>query len=43
MSILDRAKIGNVVQVNLNLSKDRFTKEINDALTRCSREINLIV
>ena len=28
MSILDRAKIGNSVQVNLELSKDRLTKEI---------------
>ena len=32
MSILDRAKIGNSVQVNLDLSKDRLTKEIIDAL-----------
>ena len=32
MSILDKAKIGNSVQVNLELSKDRLTKEIIDAL-----------
>ena len=32
MSILDRANIGNSVQVNLELSKDRLTKEIIDAL-----------
>ena len=32
MSILDRATIGNSVQVNLELSKDRLTKEIIDAL-----------
>ena len=32
MSILDKAKIGNSVQVNLELSKDRLTKEIMDAL-----------
>ena len=32
MSILDKAKIGNFVQINLQLSKDRFTKEIVDAI-----------
>ena len=32
MSILDRAKIGNSVQINLELSKDRLTKEIVDAI-----------
>ena len=32
MSILDRAKIGNSAQVNLELSKDRLTKEIIDAI-----------
>ena len=32
MSILDTAKIGNSVQVNLELSKDRLTKEIIDAV-----------
>ena len=32
MSILDRTKIGNSVQVNLELSKDRLTKEIIDAI-----------
>ena len=32
MSILDRAKIGNSVQVNLNLSKDRLTKETIEAI-----------
>ena len=32
MSILDRAKIGNNVQVNLELSKDRLPKDIIDAI-----------
>ena len=32
MSILDNAKIGNSVKVNLALSKDRLTKEIIDAI-----------
>ena len=32
MSILDKTKIGNSVQVNLELSKDRLTKEIIDAI-----------
>ena len=32
MSILDKAKIGNSVQINLELSKDRLTKEIIDAI-----------
>ena len=32
MSILDHAKIGNYVQVNLEISKDRLTKEIIEAL-----------
>jgi len=32
MSILDKTKIGNLAQVNLDLSKDRFSKEIIDAL-----------
>ena len=32
MSILDKAKIGNSVQVNLEHSKDRLTKEIVDAI-----------
>ena len=32
MSILDKAKIGNSVQVNLELSRDRLTKEIIDAV-----------
>ena len=32
MTFLDRAKIGNSVQVNLELSKDRLTKEIIDAI-----------
>ena len=32
MSILEKAKIGNSVQVNLELSKDRLTKEIIDAI-----------
>ena len=32
MSILDKTKIGSFVQVNLELSKDRLSKEIIDAL-----------
>ena len=32
MSILDKAKIGNSVQINLELSKDRFTKDVIDAI-----------
>ena len=32
MSILDKVKIGNTVQVNLELSKDRLTKETIDAI-----------
>ena len=36
MSILDKVKIGNSVQVNLELSKDRLTKETIDAINVCS-------
>ena len=32
MSILDKAEIGNSVQVNLELSSDRLSKEIIDAI-----------
>ena len=32
MSILDKAQIGNYVQVNLGLTKDRLNKEIIDAI-----------
>ena len=32
MSILDKTKIGNSVQINLEFSKDRHTKEIIDAI-----------
>ena len=32
MSILDKTKIGNSVQINLELSKDRLTKETIDAI-----------
>ena len=32
MSILDNSKIGDSVRVNLELSKDRLTKEILDAI-----------
>ena len=32
MSILDNTKIGNSVQINLELSKDRLNKEIIDAI-----------
>ena len=36
MSILDKAKIGNSVKVNLDLSKDRLTKEIIEAINHSS-------
>ena len=36
MSILEKAKIGNKVQINLELSKDRLTKETIDAINICS-------
>ena len=32
MSILDKAKIGNSVQINLELSKERLTKDVVDAI-----------
>ena len=32
MSILDKAKIGNSVQINLELSKDRLAKEVVEAI-----------
>jgi len=32
MSILDKVKIGNTVKVNLELAKDRLTKETIDAI-----------
>ena len=32
MSILDKAKVGNSVQINIEQSKDRLTKEIIDAI-----------
>ena len=35
MSILDKVKIGNSVQVNLELSRDRLTKETIDAINVC--------
>ena len=36
MSILDKVKIGNSVQVNLELSKDRLAKETIDAINASS-------
>ena len=36
MSILERAKIGNYVKVNLDLSKDRLNKEIIEAIGESS-------
>ena len=33
MSILDKVKIGNSVQVNLELSRDRLTRETIDAIS----------
>ena len=32
MSILDKVKIGNSVQINLSLSKDRLSKEVVNAI-----------
>tara|TARA_B100000242_G_scaffold627_1_gene473 strand:- start:173 stop:562 length:390 start_codon:yes stop_codon:yes gene_type:complete len=32
MSILDKVQIGNSVQINLELTKDRLTKEVIDAI-----------
>ena len=32
MSILDKVKVGDSVQINLELSKDRLTKEVLDAI-----------
>ena len=32
MSILDKSKIGDSVQINLEQSKDRFTKEVVEAI-----------
>ncbi len=32
MTILDKANIGDSVQINLELSKDRLTKEVVDAI-----------
>ena len=36
MSILDKVKIGNSVKVNLEMSKDRLTKETIDAINLSS-------
>ncbi len=36
MTILDRVKIGNTVKVNLDLSKDRLTKETIEAINTSS-------
>ena len=36
MSILDKVKIGNSVKINLELSKDRLTKETIDAINLSS-------
>ncbi|MCQ9204647.1 MAG: DUF2862 domain-containing protein [Prochlorococcus marinus CUG1436] len=36
MSILDEAKIGNSVRINLDLSNDRFNKEVVDAINASS-------
>tara|TARA_A100001388_G_scaffold177233_1_gene132600 strand:+ start:634 stop:1020 length:387 start_codon:yes stop_codon:yes gene_type:complete len=36
MSILNKAKIGNLVKVNLQLSKDRLTREIVEAISDSS-------
>ena len=39
MSLLDKAHIGNRVQVNLELSKDRLNKEVIDAIETSSTGI----
>ena len=36
MSILDDAKIGNLVQINIELSRDRLTKETIEAINASS-------
>tara|TARA_Y100000991_G_C21762136_1_gene259227 strand:+ start:73 stop:462 length:390 start_codon:yes stop_codon:yes gene_type:complete len=36
MTILDKVKIGNIVKVNLERSKDRLTKETIDAINKSS-------
>ena len=36
MSILDKAKIGDSVQINIELSKDRLTKKAVDAINASS-------
>ena len=36
MSILDKTTIGDSVQINLEQSKDRLTKEVVDAINVCS-------
>ena len=36
MSILDKTKIGDSVQINLELSKDRLTKDVVDAINASS-------
>ena len=36
MSILDKAKIGNCVQINVELSRDRLNKETIDAINASS-------
>ena len=36
MSILDKTRIGNSVQINLGISKDRLSKEVVDAINYSS-------
>ena len=36
MSILDKVEVGNSVQINLDLTKDRLTQETIDAINICS-------
>ena len=40
MSILDKAKIGDSVQINLELSKDRLAKDVIDAVNDMIEGVN---
>ena len=40
MSILDKTRIGNSVRVNLELSKDRLSKEVIEAILQITEDTN---